>query len=390
MPSASGPATRANGKVLFTKTCATCHTLFGEGNKVGPDLTGADRKNRDFLLTSIVDPSAYIRPEFVAYVVNLKDGRALTGLMAESSPKAITLLDDKNERTVIARDKIDDLAASPVSLMPEKILDPLSEQEIRDLFAYLQARWAAEMTCGGAPCPRTPRLHRRNGAWWLRAGDPAGPQAAEALAALCDTYWYPIYAYLRRRTGNAETALDLTQGFFADLLARNALSAADPARGKFRTFLLRCCDNYLANQRNADRAQKRGGGQQPLPLDFATADERYRREPADLATPESLYRRRWAMTLLETTFALIEQDYERDGHGDLYRMLRPTLTAEANAPGYAAVAAALGMTEAALKKAAQRLRQRYGESLRQQIASTVEGPEQVEEEIRELFAAVAP
>jgi putative membrane-bound dehydrogenase-like protein len=132
------PGDPVNGKVLFTKTCATCHTLFGEGNKVGPELTAADRKNRDFLLISIVDPSAYIRPEFLAYVVNLKDGRSLTGLIAESSPKAITLLNDKNERTIIARDKIDDLAASAVSLMPEKILDPLSEQEIRDLFAYLQ------------------------------------------------------------------------------------------------------------------------------------------------------------------------------------------------------------------------------------------------------------
>jgi putative membrane-bound dehydrogenase-like protein len=133
------PGDAANGKLLFTKTCATCHTLFGEGNKVGPELTGADRKNRDFLLLSIVDPSAYIRPEFVAHVVNLKDGRTLTGLVAESSPKAITLLNDKNERTVIARDKIDDMSASSVSLMPEKILDPLSEQEIRDLFAYLQS-----------------------------------------------------------------------------------------------------------------------------------------------------------------------------------------------------------------------------------------------------------
>ncbi|HKI32247.1 MAG TPA: PVC-type heme-binding CxxCH protein [Gemmataceae bacterium] len=133
------PGDAVNGKLLFTKTCATCHTLFGEGNKVGPELTGADRKNRDFLLLSLVDPSAYIRPEFVAHVVNLKDGRTLTGLVAESSPKAITLLNDKNERTVIAREKIDDMSASAVSLMPEKILDPLSEQEIRDLFAYLQA-----------------------------------------------------------------------------------------------------------------------------------------------------------------------------------------------------------------------------------------------------------
>ena len=215
------------------------------------------------------------------------------------------------------------------------------------------------------------------------------PRAREALSTLCGIYWYPIYAYLRRRTGDPEAALDLTQGLFADLLARNALAVADPARGKFRTFLLRCCDNYLANQRDAGRARKRGGGQQPLSLDFASADERYRQDPADFATPEALYRRRWALTLLEATFDQIADEYERAGHGDLYRLLRPTLTAEPNAPAYATVAAALGMTESAVKKASQRLRQRYGESLRQQIASTVEGPAQVEEEIRELFSALA-
>jgi putative membrane-bound dehydrogenase-like protein len=133
------PGDLVNGKALFTKHCATCHTLFGEGNKVGPELTGADRKNRAFLLTSIVDPSAFIRPEYVAYQVTTRDGRTLTGLLAEATPRAVTLLNEKNERTVIGRDKIDEMSASPVSLMPEKILDPLSEQEVRDLFSYLQA-----------------------------------------------------------------------------------------------------------------------------------------------------------------------------------------------------------------------------------------------------------
>jgi RNA polymerase sigma-70 factor (ECF subfamily) len=222
-----------------------------------------------------------------------------------------------------------------------------------------------------------------------RAADPAAPQARQALASLCQTYWYPVYAYLRRRTGDADAALDLTQGFFADLLARNALAAADAGRGKFRTFLLACCTNYLANQRDAGRARKHGGGQQPLSLDFASADGLYCREPAEPATPESLYRRRWALTLLETTFALLEQEYERAGRADLYRLLQPTLTADPGAPGYAAVAAELDMSETAVKKAAQRLRQRYGALLRQQIAATVDGPEQVEEEVRELFAALA-
>ena len=134
-----GAGDRAAGKVIFTKNCATCHTLFKEGGKIGPDLTGADRKNRAYLLTQIVDPSAIIRQEFLAYVVNVKDGRALTGLMVESTPETVTLVDAKNVRSVLRRDQIDEMKASPVSLMPEKLLEPLEEQQIRDLFAYLQA-----------------------------------------------------------------------------------------------------------------------------------------------------------------------------------------------------------------------------------------------------------
>jgi putative heme-binding domain-containing protein len=135
----NGQGKPANGKALFTKTCAVCHTLFGEGNKVGPDLTTVDRKNLDFLLSSIVDPSAFIRPEFVAYTVETKDGRVLTGLIVESSPKAVTLLDGKNEKTVVAKDNIESQSPSPISLMPEKLLDTLDEQEIRDLFSYLRS-----------------------------------------------------------------------------------------------------------------------------------------------------------------------------------------------------------------------------------------------------------
>ncbi len=133
-----GRGDRVAGKALFMKNCGACHTLFGEGGKIGPDLTGADRKNRDWLLTQIVDPSAVIRPEFLAYVVTVKDGRTLTGLMAESTPDAVTLLDAKNVRSAIRRDQIEDLKASPLSLMPEKILDALDDQQLRDLFAYLQ------------------------------------------------------------------------------------------------------------------------------------------------------------------------------------------------------------------------------------------------------------
>jgi putative membrane-bound dehydrogenase-like protein len=134
-----GKADPVRGQALFTQHCAVCHALFGQGNKVGPDLTSADRKNREFLVTSIIDPSAVIRPEFAAYNILTTDGRILTGLVVENTPQAVTLLDAKNERTVLPRDKIDEIKVSAASLMPEKLLDALSEQEVRDLFGYLQA-----------------------------------------------------------------------------------------------------------------------------------------------------------------------------------------------------------------------------------------------------------
>jgi putative heme-binding domain-containing protein len=133
----------SKGKVLFQQKCATCHTLFGEGSKIGPDLTGTDRKDRDFLVTSIVDPSAVIRKEYVAYVVTTTNGRLLTGLLADSTPKTITLLDAKNERTILPREDIEDMKASPQSLMPEKILDDLDDQQVRDFFCYVLANEAA-------------------------------------------------------------------------------------------------------------------------------------------------------------------------------------------------------------------------------------------------------
>jgi putative membrane-bound dehydrogenase-like protein len=139
----------AVGKELFQRHCAICHTLFGEGNKVGPDLTTADRKNRSFLVTSIVDPSAIIRPEFVAHTVSTTDGRMMTGLIVERSPTAITLLDAKNERTTLAQNKIESLEPSSVSLMPDNILDPLDDEQIRDLFSYLQGDSQTHMASPG-------------------------------------------------------------------------------------------------------------------------------------------------------------------------------------------------------------------------------------------------
>jgi putative heme-binding domain-containing protein len=128
-----------DGKVLFTKTCATCHQLYGEGNKVGPDLTGTDRKNLDYLLTSIVDPSAAIRKEFFMYTAILSDGRTLNGLLVESTPNSVTLLDAKNQRTVVSQQDIDQIEPAQLSLMPEKLLEPLTAQQVRDLMSYLQS-----------------------------------------------------------------------------------------------------------------------------------------------------------------------------------------------------------------------------------------------------------
>jgi putative membrane-bound dehydrogenase-like protein len=152
-----GKGDPVKGRELYVKHCATCHVLFNEGNKVGPELTGADRKNLDFLLLSTVDPSAFIRPEFVAWNVATKDGRVLTGLIAEDAAKAVTVLDAKNERTVVAKDAIEELTPSPASLMPEKILDPLSDQEIRDFFAYVRGDGPVAPKPVPSPLPLDPQ-----------------------------------------------------------------------------------------------------------------------------------------------------------------------------------------------------------------------------------------
>jgi DNA-directed RNA polymerase specialized sigma24 family protein len=239
--------------------------------------------------------------------------------------------------------------------------------------------------------PRAVNGHFMTTQWGLiaqaRDTDPAVVHAA--LSALCQIYWQPIFSYVRRKVGAPERALDLTQGFFTHLLEKQVFTMAHPARGKFRTFLLSCCDHYLCNEWEAARAQKRGGGRAHLSFDFQQAEEGYAHEPVDRLTPEALFERRWALTLLETTSALLEQEYERAGNGALYRHLKGRLTAGPEDGGYAAMGAVLGMTEAAVKKAAQRLRARYGQLLRQQIAETVTGSEEVEEELRDLLAALA-
>src|SRR5262249_47503652 len=150
----------------------------------------------------------------------------------------------------------------------------------------------------------------------------------EALAALCRAYWYPLYAFLRREVGSADRAEELTQEFFARLLEKDFLSAVDRARGRFRSFLLACCRHFLSNQRDHDRAEKRGGGRPPVSLDLRGADERYLREPAHGLTAERLFERRWALTLLEQTLERLGAEYRAEGKGALYERLQAALVGD--------------------------------------------------------------
>lgn len=215
------------------------------------------------------------------------------------------------------------------------------------------------------------------------------PQAQEALARLCSTYWYPLYVFIRRQGHAADEAEDLTQEFFARFLEKDFLSAVDQSRGRLRTFLLACCRHFLANQRDYARAQKRGGGKPALSLDFPGAAQRYCLEPVVSETAERSFQRRWALILLDGVLRLLQEEYRDQGKGDLFDHLKTTLVGGAAALSYTRIGTTLHMSEDAVKKAAQRLRQRYRALLREQIAATLDDPAGIEEEIRDLFKALA-
>ena len=223
----------------------------------------------------------------------------------------------------------------------------------------------------------------------LAAGRRSLPASDQALAALCSAYWYPLYAYARRRLGNVHLAQDLTQEFFARLLEKNILAGAQQERGRFRGFLITAFKNFLANEGDKARAQKRGGGKVPLPLDFQAGDARYDLEPSHAWTPERLFERQWALALLEQVLTALRAEFVADGKETLFERLKGSLTGEA-AIAYAELAGELNMSEGAVKVAAHRLRKRYRELLRREVAQTVADPEEVDDEIRRLFEALAP
>jgi RNA polymerase sigma-70 factor (ECF subfamily) len=223
----------------------------------------------------------------------------------------------------------------------------------------------------------------------LAAGHPSLPDSRGALESLCRAYWHPLYAYVRRRVADPNEAQDLTQAFFAELLAKNYVGMANAQRGRFRAFLLTAFKHFLSKEWERAKAQKRGGGKAPLSLDFESADSRCRIEPTSELTADQLYEREWALTVLGQVMRQLEDEFVRSGRKRQFDELKGFLIGEHTGCTYSDVAAKLGMTQVAAKMAAHRFRRRYRELLRDEIGQTVAGPDDVEDEIRNLFATFA-
>ena len=217
-------------------------------------------------------------------------------------------------------------------------------------------------------------------------GEETGDQQA-ALEQLCQQYWYPLYAYLRSLGNDAEKAADLTQGFFVDLLEKQVLDAADLRRGRFRSFLLGTLNHFVNNQHRPDQAIKRGGNAVTLSLDFEHADRRFQSEPSVELPPDRRFLRQWALQILELALQSLEQQYQQNDNLATFESLKPYLSPGCEIP-YKEVAGILGIQEGAVKVAVHRLRQRYGQELRLQIAHTVQDPADVDDELRHLFDAL--
>jgi RNA polymerase sigma-70 factor (ECF subfamily) len=250
---------------------------------------------------------------------------------------------------------------------------------------------------------RTEAAGAGKGAWFttthwsvvLHAQDNSSPVAAEALEKLCGTYWYPLYAYARRQGADEESAKDLTQGFFARLLENRSLAQVQRQKGKFRSFMLASLQHFMSDERDKARALKRGGGQTLIALDDATGEERYRLEPADELDAAKLFERRWALALIEQARNRLEVEHLARDKGSLeerrknYERLKPFLDGDRSAAPYGEVAAALGLSESAFKALVFRLRQRYRELVREEVAHTVESPDEIDAEIRYLIGVIS-
>lgn len=237
--------------------------------------------------------------------------------------------------------------------------------------------------------PKTPVFATTRWTVVLAAAETKSPSAAGALEQLCRSYWYPLYAYVRRKGHGPEEAKDLTQGFFAQLIERKLYQSADRNRGKFRTFLLSSLQNYLHNQARDARAQKRGGGAAVASLDFQDAEGRYLNEPAHEATPERLFEREWACSLLARVLEQLRGEFATSGQENRFAILSAHLVEPEKATSYASLAGEAGMSEGAVKTAMHRLRRRYRQLYHDEIAALVGGDEEVDEEFRHMVAVLA-
>lgn len=211
----------------------------------------------------------------------------------------------------------------------------------------------------------------------------------EALASLCSRYWYPLYAYIRRTGATPHEAEDLTQGFFCRLLQYDWLAKVHPSGGKFRSFLLACVKNFLANERDKVLAQRRGGGVRPLPLECEEAETRYMFEPPDPITPELLFERQWVFELLQQTVRTLREEYTGSNRQDLFEDLQGFLPGGEEKASRAEIAEKRGLSANALDVAIHRLRQRFGALLRQRVAETVSSDSEVDAEIRHLMTVLS-
>lgn len=221
----------------------------------------------------------------------------------------------------------------------------------------------------------------------LAAGGRQSPQADAAVERLCRAYWYPLYVYIRSSGHPPADAEDLTQEFFARLITKHYLLSVHPEKGKFRWFLLSVLKRFLLNAREKETAAKRGGGAIHVPFDGEKAEQKYRLEVSDLETPDRLFDRAWAVKLLETTHQRLEDEYAQGSKQEVFRQLTVFLAGDRTGPTYAEAGASLGMSEGAVKVAVYRLRQRYREMLREEVAQTVHTPADLDEELRSLQLA---
>jgi RNA polymerase sigma-70 factor (ECF subfamily) len=213
--------------------------------------------------------------------------------------------------------------------------------------------------------------------------------SARALDELCRIYWYPLYAFIRRQVASADDAADLTQAFFTQFIERDCLAYVDREKGRFRSFLLVCLRRFLANQHRHDHAAKRGGGKRVLSLDFASAEQRYHLEPAHSLTPEKIYERNWAVAILEQALQVVSVEFAARGRQHIFDTLKVYLVGDDSAPAYAEAAVTLGMSEASIKVAVHRLRDRYREAVREVVGQTMEEGDSLEDELRTLMESMA-